>query len=84
MKTLLSFVFALFLLGPAYALACPGHAHGEGEHACACKKEAAEKPCCAKKAEGEACDCEKGCEACAAKAAEAKEKDCGCGHAEEA
>lgn len=80
MKTLFSFVLALALLGPAYALACPGHAHGDGEHACACKKEGAEKPCCAKKAEGEPCACGASCEACAAKGeAEGEEKGCGCG-----
>lgn len=72
MKTLLSFVFAAFLLGPAYAFACPGHAHAEGEHACACQAEGAEKPCCAKKAAaGESCGCEDGCEACACEACKA-------------
>lgn len=82
-KTLFSFVLSLALLGPAYALACPGHAHGDGEHACACKKEGAEKPCCAKKAEGEACECAKSCEACAKKA-EGETKDCGCDHGKQA
>lgn len=81
-KYVVSMVAALALLGPAYALACPGHGDA-GEHACACQKKAEEKPCCAKKAEGEGCDCAS-CDACAATAEEGEEKGCGCGKAEEA
>lgn len=80
-KYLVSMFAAFALLGPAYALACPGHAHGDGAP-CACQKKAEEKPCCAKKAEGEGCDCAESCEACAAAAEEGE--GCGCGKAKEA
>lgn len=85
-KIVVSIAAAFALLGPASVLACPGHSHAEG-HACPCKeKKEAEKPCCAKKAAGEGCDCAEGCTACAQAEGEAggEKADCGCGHAKEA
>ena len=86
-RFLVSIVASLALLGPATVLACPGHADAEG-HACPCKhekheKEKGEKACCAKKAAGEACSCQK--EGCShAKGEHGKGAGCGCDHADEA
>jgi len=87
MRVFISIVASFALLGPAVALACPGHDHGEG-HACACQhgkheKEKGEKTCCAKKAGGEACACKKG-EGHAKGDQEGEGCGCGCGCAHEA